>query len=68
MFRFGLLLTALESALAAKRFPTDESQAVEWQGHQPLLVEGSAANLKVTTAADLALAESLLAARESKSK
>jgi 2-C-methyl-D-erythritol 4-phosphate cytidylyltransferase len=68
MFRFGLLLTALESALASKRFPTDESQALEWQGHQPLLVEGSAANIKVTTAADLALAENLLAARESKPK
>lgn len=68
MFRFGLLLSALESALAAKRFPTDESQALEWQGHQPLLVEGSTSNIKVTTPADLALAESLLAARESKSK
>jgi len=68
MFRFGLLLTALESALAAKRFPTDESQALEWQGHQPLLVEGSTANIKVTTPADLALAESLLAARESRMK
>lgn len=66
MFRFGLLLAALESALAGKRFPTDESQALEWQGHQPLLVEGSAANIKVTTAADLALAESLLGAREAK--
>ena len=66
MFRFGLLLTALETALASKRFPTDESQALEWQGHQPLLVEGSASNIKVTSAADLALAESLLAARESK--
>jgi len=68
MFRFGLLLAALESALVSKRFPTDESQALEWQGHQPLLVEGSTANIKVTTAADLALAESLLAARESKPK
>jgi 2-C-methyl-D-erythritol 4-phosphate cytidylyltransferase len=66
MFRFGLLLTALESALAARRFPTDESQALEWQGHQPLLVEGSTANIKVTTPADLALAENLLAARSSK--
>ena len=66
MFRFGLLLTALEATLAGKRFPTDESQALEWQGHQPLLVEGSAANIKVTTAADLALAESLLAGREAK--
>jgi 2-C-methyl-D-erythritol 4-phosphate cytidylyltransferase len=66
MFRFGLLLTALEATLAGKRFPTDESQALEWQGHQPLLVEGSTANIKVTTAADLALAESLLAAREAR--
>lgn len=66
MFRFGLLLSALEAALASQRFPTDESQALEWQGHQPLLIEGSAANLKVTTAADLSLAENLLAAREAK--
>jgi 2-C-methyl-D-erythritol 4-phosphate cytidylyltransferase len=66
MFRYGALVTALDSALAGKRYPTDEAQALEWQGHQPLLVEGSAANLKITTAADLELAESLLAARESK--
>jgi 2-C-methyl-D-erythritol 4-phosphate cytidylyltransferase len=66
MFRFGLLLSALEAALVAKRFPTDEAQALEWQGHQPLLVEGSTSNIKVTTAADLALADSLLAARGSK--
>jgi 2-C-methyl-D-erythritol 4-phosphate cytidylyltransferase len=66
MFRFGLLLAALEAALAGKRFPTDESQALEWQGHQPLLVDGSAANIKITTAADLALAQSLLAARDTK--
>ncbi|MEJ0040632.1 MAG: 2-C-methyl-D-erythritol 4-phosphate cytidylyltransferase [Gammaproteobacteria bacterium] len=68
MFRFGMLLAALEAALAGKRFPTDESQALEWQGCQPLLVEGSAANIKVTTPADLALAESLLAARETKGR
>jgi len=68
MFRFGLLLTALEAALASKRFPTDEAQALEWQGHHPLLIEGSTSNIKVTTPADLALAESLLAAREGKSR
>ena len=66
MFRFGLLLAALETALSGKRFPTDESQALEWQGHHPLLVEGSTANIKITTAADLALAGNLLAAREGK--
>jgi 2-C-methyl-D-erythritol 4-phosphate cytidylyltransferase len=64
MFRYGVLVDALDRAIAAKRFPTDEAQALEWLGQHPLLVEGSAANIKVTTADDLALAEALLAARE----
>jgi 2-C-methyl-D-erythritol 4-phosphate cytidylyltransferase len=34
--------------------------AMERAGHQPLLVEGSEDNIKVTTAADFALAEFLL--------
>jgi 2-C-methyl-D-erythritol 4-phosphate cytidylyltransferase len=68
MFRYGALVDALDRALASKRFPTDESQALEWLGEHPLLVEGSAANIKVTTADDLALAEALLAAREGKGK
>jgi 2-C-methyl-D-erythritol 4-phosphate cytidylyltransferase len=68
MFRYARLLDALEKALAARRFPTDEAQALEWLGEHPLLVEGSAANLKVTTADDLALAESLLAGREARGK
>jgi 2-C-methyl-D-erythritol 4-phosphate cytidylyltransferase len=34
--------------------------AMERQGHRPLLVEGSDDNLKVTTPADLPLAEFLL--------
>ncbi len=68
MFRYARLLDALERALVAKRFPTDEAQALEWLGEHPLLVEGSAANLKVTTADDLALAESLLAGREAKGR
>ncbi len=64
MFRYGRLCEALDRALAAKRFPTDEAQAVEWLGDRPLLVEGSAANIKVTSPDDLVLAEALLAARE----
>jgi 2-C-methyl-D-erythritol 4-phosphate cytidylyltransferase len=68
MFRYGPLVDALDRAIASKRFPTDESQALEWLGGHPLLVEGSAANIKVTTADDLALAEALLAAREGKGK
>jgi 2-C-methyl-D-erythritol 4-phosphate cytidylyltransferase len=34
--------------------------AMERAGHRPLLVEGAEDNIKVTTAADLALAEFLL--------
>jgi 2-C-methyl-D-erythritol 4-phosphate cytidylyltransferase len=64
MFRYGVLVDALDRALAARRFPTDEAQALEWVGQHPLLVEGSAANIKVTTAEDLVLAEALLAGRE----
>ncbi len=64
MFRFARLCEALDHALAAKRFPTDESQALEWLGDHPLLVEGSAGNIKVTSPEDLSLAEALLSARD----
>jgi 2-C-methyl-D-erythritol 4-phosphate cytidylyltransferase len=64
MFRFGRLCEALDRSIAAKRFPTDEAQALEWLGDHPLLVEGSAGNVKVTTPEDLAMAEALLAARD----
>ena len=62
MFPRGLLRRALDAARQAGRVPTDEAQAVEWQGGRPLLVPGSPRNIKVTEAADLALAESSLAA------
>jgi 2-C-methyl-D-erythritol 4-phosphate cytidylyltransferase len=63
MFRYGRLCAALDAALAAGRSPTDEAQALEWQGEHPLLIEGAASNLKVTTAADLVLAAALLRAQ-----
>jgi len=63
MFRYGALRAALDAAHAAGRHPSDEAQALEWQGERPLLVEGSASNLKVTTAADLVLAAAILRAR-----
>jgi 2-C-methyl-D-erythritol 4-phosphate cytidylyltransferase len=63
MFRFGPLCTALDAAHAAGRHPTDEAQALEWRGESPLLVEGAATNLKLTTAGDLKLAEAVLRAR-----
>ena len=63
MFRFGALRAALESARAEGRHPTDEAQALEWCGERPRLVAGDASNLKVTTADDLALAETVLGRR-----
>lgn len=60
MFRLGTLADALEKAHAQGRAPTDESQSVEWLGVQPMLVEGSPANIKVTSAADLTIAQALL--------
>lgn len=63
MFRVGLLRRALESARALGIVPTDESQAMELQDAAPLLVPGAPENIKVTTPADLAFAESVLASR-----
>jgi 2-C-methyl-D-erythritol 4-phosphate cytidylyltransferase len=60
MFRYRPLCEALDAAHAGGRFPSDESQAFEWLGEHPLLVEGVASNLKVTSAADLALAAAVL--------
>jgi 2-C-methyl-D-erythritol 4-phosphate cytidylyltransferase / 2-C-methyl-D-erythritol 2,4-cyclodiphosphate synthase len=63
MFRYDRLCAALDAAHAARRFPTDEAQALEWQGEQPLLVPGGASNLKITTAEDLLLAAAVLRSR-----
>ncbi len=60
MFRCGALVDALRAVGDAV---TDESSAMEAQGHQPLLVEGSAHNFKVTYPADFALAHALLQSR-----
>lgn len=62
MFRHAQLVDALSQALARGERPTDEAQALEALGYTPLLVEGRSTNLKVTSAADLPLAQALLAA------
>lgn len=63
MFRYGPLRAALDAAHSLGRLPGDEAQAFEWLGEHPALIEGSAANLKVTRLADLALAEAVLGSR-----
>jgi 2-C-methyl-D-erythritol 4-phosphate cytidylyltransferase len=63
-FRRGALTSALESARTAGIIVTDEAMAMERMGARPRLVEGREDNLKVTTPADLALAEFLLMRRQ----
>ena len=63
MFRLAPLRTALERAIALQRAPTDEAQAMEWQGLSARLVQARDSNLKVTNESDLALAEAIMAAR-----
>jgi 2-C-methyl-D-erythritol 4-phosphate cytidylyltransferase len=63
MFPLGALRAALQDALARGRSPTDEAQAMEWQGVQARLIEARDTNMKITSAADLVLARAVLRAR-----
>jgi len=63
MFRYRRLCAALDAAQAAGRCPSDEAQSLEWLGEQPLLIAGSPANLKITSAAELAVAAAILQTR-----
>lgn len=60
MFRRGQLVAAIEAAVRDGVIVSDEAMAMERAGHAPRLVEGAEDNIKVTTAADFALAEFLL--------
>lgn len=64
MFALKSLRTALEQALERGRVPTDEAQAMEWQGIPARLIEARDTNIKITNAADLLLARAILRARE----
>ncbi|NNC99577.1 MAG: 2-C-methyl-D-erythritol 4-phosphate cytidylyltransferase [Gammaproteobacteria bacterium] len=61
MFRFGLLLAALENGLNTDQQITDEASAMELAGHHPRIVESDWRNLKVTQEEDLQLVEFLTA-------
>lgn len=60
MFRYELLRSALEAAIADGFAVTDEASAMEHAGHRPLMVEGHADNIKITRPEDLPLAEFFL--------
>jgi 2-C-methyl-D-erythritol 4-phosphate cytidylyltransferase len=60
-FRYGLIKKAFDSALGDGFIGTDEASLVERMGENVYVVMGSARNIKITTPADLELAEFLLA-------
>ena len=60
-FRYELLREAYQRADVNDPSLTDESALVEQLGHRVSIVEGSARNIKITTAEDLVVAEALLA-------
>ncbi len=63
MFRFKVLYTALQTALANGAEVTDEASAVDRAGLRPRLLEGQSNNIKITRPEDLVLAERILAAQ-----
>jgi len=60
MFRYGLLKQCLIDCVEKGLVVTDEASALEQMGYQPIIVEGSSSNLKITYPADLGLAEQYL--------
>jgi len=64
MFCLPDIVHALQEAQSQGLAITDDASAFELQGRYPLLVEGRPDNLKITYAADLSLALSLLRAQE----
>ena len=53
LFRYGLLKKALQAAFAADFIVTDESSAIEFLGLQPVVIQDSTRNIKITYAEDL---------------
>lgn len=64
MFRLGLLIAAIEDAIAHGCMITDEAAAMERLGHRPCMVMGAADNIKITVPSDLALAALFLQQQE----
>lgn len=60
MFRYGLLLEGLKTAVQQQCQPTDESAAIEQLGYTPSVVEGSRDNIKITRLEDMAIAEAIM--------
>ncbi len=60
MFRFEILLKALQEVIAHQQIVTDDASAVELLGEPVLMVQGRQDNIKITQAEDLLWAERIL--------
>jgi 2-C-methyl-D-erythritol 4-phosphate cytidylyltransferase len=67
-FRYELIKRAFDSAIADGFAGTDEASLVERLGESVWVVMGSARNIKITTPADMELAEFLLGQAERTTK
>lgn len=56
-FRYGVIKKAFDEASADGFLGTDEASLVERSGHEVAVVMGSPRNIKITTPADMELAE-----------
>jgi 2-C-methyl-D-erythritol 4-phosphate cytidylyltransferase len=60
MFRYGVLIEAIEKALLDNVQITDEAHAMEYAGHSVKVVQGSADNIKITHVEDIFMAQQIL--------
>jgi 2-C-methyl-D-erythritol 4-phosphate cytidylyltransferase len=65
MFRYGLLINALERMLDNQQVPTDEASAIEYIGEQAMIVGGRRDNIKITHREDLIIAQAIMGYQES---
>jgi len=65
-FRYEILKKAFDEAAADGFIGTDEASLIERSGREVAVVMGSARNLKITTPADMELAEFYLRQQEKK--
>lgn len=66
IFRYGLLLNAINKAIQEKKTPTDEAQAIELADRIPIMIKGRYTNIKITEPDDLHYARFLLNHRKQK--
>lgn len=64
IFAVALYKRAMAAAIRDNRQYTDDCQLIEQFGHGVVISEGSFENLKITTPADIVIAEAILAMRE----